>query len=359
MATFADDGESDLTLAALNQLDPLAPFAERLAGALAAIDQDGASDGSGGAPSGEVRARSPAWVQKALEAAGLGDGLPLVLPEERAIAAMLGGRNPLGPALSQPLPVAFSVPTWWDLAATAVLAGCRAGVIGLLAAALDAVADPTFNLLGVLATTGAAATLVMVHGPAAEGFGLHAGSGALAAGWPINATLGRAVQLALRNLGLARPGEIDMATHGHPGKFSWLVAERWPPGPWDPFSLSRGLEEAAHAVTVVAGVGNVEIVLPTTTAEDLVRRVSRVISALGATQTVLLLPPDGADFLARHSWDRIALVAGLAATGCGEVLVLVTGGAGVKATVVPGWGGGSLAVTREVPAPPARAEDGW
>ncbi len=333
---------SDPVLATLKGLDALTPFAERLTAAAEAIEEGGA-----------VVLGSDGWVQVALEAAGLGDGLPLVMPDDRTITAMLGGRNALGPALQHPLPVAFAVPTWWDLAATAVLAGCRPGVIGLLAAALDAAADPAFNLLGVLATTGAASSFVVVHGPHVDRVGLHAGSGALGSGWPVNATLGRAVQLGLRNLGLARPGEIDMATHGHPGKFSWLVAERQDASPWEPFSLSRGVAEDVDAVTVVAGVGNVEVVLPTTTPEQLVKRLARVISGIGAVQTLLLLPPDGAVFLTRHGWDRARLVVGLSDAGCPEVLVIVTGGAGVKATVVPGWGGGSLAVTRPVPADPS------
>lgn len=291
-----------------------------------------------------------AWVQMVLQAAGLGDGLPLVLPEDGTIAAMLDGRNPLGPALRHPLPVAFSVPTWWEVAAVATLAGCGPGVVGLVAAALDAAADPAFNLLGVLSTTGAAAPLVVVHGPHVDRVGLHAGSGSLGPGWPVNATLGRAVQLAMLNLGLARPGEIDMATHGHPGKLSWLVAERQSASPWEPFSLSRGLADDEDAVTVVAGVGNVEVVLPTTGPEQVVGRLGRVISAIGSAQSLLLLPPDGAVFLARHGWNRHRLVAALADAGCQEVLVMVTGGAGVKATVVPGWGGASEAVTRVVPA---------
>lgn len=344
-------------LVTLRALDALASFAERLAAAVEVIDGAAAVGGVpvGGGPEGVEVPGS--WAPQALEAAGLGDGLPLVVPEDRTIAAMLSGRNPLGPALSQPLPVAFSVPSWWDLAANAVLAGCRPGVIGLLAAALDAAADPSFNLLGVLATTGAASPLLVVHGPHVERVGLHAGSGALGSGWPVNATLGRALRLALQNLGMARPGEIDMATHGHPGKFSWMVAERQDASPWERFSLSRGVARDLDAVTVLAGVGNVEVVLPTTTPEHLVKRLGRIISVLGAAQSLLLLPPDGAQFLTRHGWDRSRLVAALADAGCQDVLVMVTGGAGVKATVVPGWGAGSVAVTRIVPAEPATGHE--
>ena len=96
-------------------------------------------------------------------------------------------------------------------------------LLDVIAAALDACADPAFNLLGVAATTGAASPLVVVHGGAAVRLGLHAGAGGMGPGGHRNGPVGRAVRLALQNIGCARPGEADMATLGHPGKVSWLV----------------------------------------------------------------------------------------------------------------------------------------
>ena len=333
------------------EADTLAPFGARLASALAPFSL-GLVQGIGGEGEPRDDHGSPRW---ALEVAGLGDGLPVVVPSTARIEAMLAGRNPLAGAVSQPLPIAFTVPTWWDVAACAVLAGCEPGVLGVLGAALDAVADPAFNLLGVQTTTGAASPLLIAHGPLVPRLGLHAGSGALGPGWPINATLGRALRLALQNLGLARPGEVDMATHGHPGKFSWLVAEHQAASPWEPFSVSRGLAADVDALTVVAGVGNVEVVLPVTTPEALAARLAVVLAALAAPEAVVLLPPDGARFLDRQGWNGQRLQQALADGGvAGPVLVVVTGGAGVKATVVPGWGGPTRSITRLVPGEEGR-----
>ena len=100
-------------------------------------------------------------------------------------------------------------------------------------------------------------------------------------------------------------------------------------------------------MTVFAGVGNVEVVLPASSAERVADRIAEVISALGAANNVLLLPPESATFLNRNGWNLPQLTAELASRQAAPALVVVTGGAGTKATIVPGWGGGSHAVTRQ------------
>ncbi|MPY95977.1 MAG: hypothetical protein GEV08_23840, partial [Acidimicrobiia bacterium] len=282
-------------------LADLRPFRERLVGALAGVELGG-----------------PGGVVDRLARCGLGDGLPVVLPDEGSIEAVLGGRPVDGAATTGPLPISFATPTWWEVAACSVLAGCppdAAGLVDVVAAALDAAADPAFNLLGVQTTTGAAAPLVVVHGPVVDRLGLNAGSGALGPGWRANATIGRAVRLALADVGLCRPGEGDMATHGHPGKYTWLVAENQQASPWEPLSVERGMAEGASAVTVFPGVGNVEVVLPATTPDDVVDRFAGVLAGVlagsGAARSLVLVPPESADLLARSGWARQDLVAAL------------------------------------------------
>ena len=276
-----------------------------------------------------------------LEDSGLGDGLPLVWADEGSIAAMLEGRDGDADAVGGPVPIAFAVPTWWDLAACAVLAGCSPGSLPLVAATIDALTDPDFNLLGVQTTTGSAAPLIIVEGEAVTRFGLNSAAGALGPGRRANASIGRAVRLVLQGVGQCAPGEGDMATHGHPGKYSWLVAENRRQNPW-------AIGPAISQVTVFAGVGNVEVVLPSTTPDHLAERLAQVIDGIAATDNVVLLPPESATFLDRHGWDEARLRTALTATIGQEPLVVVTGGIGIKATVVPGWGGGSIAVTRRV-----------
>jgi hypothetical protein len=102
-------------------------------------------------------------------------------------------------------------------------------------------------------------------------------------------------------------------------------------------------------VTVVAAVGNVEVVLPTTTPGAVVKALAGAMAPGSRGEAVVLLPPESAHFLTRHGWDRARFQEVLAEAGGPppeELLVVVTGGSGIKATLLPGWGGGSRAVTR-------------
>ncbi|MDH4144043.1 MAG: hypothetical protein OEY23_02625 [Acidimicrobiia bacterium] len=319
-------------------LGDLRPFGERLAELLVAV---------GSRPGPEELAEAALRLR-------IGDGLPLVAPTAARLDAMLEGRNPLAPAPVGPLPMSFAVPSWEDLAAAAVLAGCAPGVLAVMAAALDAMSDPGFNLLGVQSTTGAAAPLTVLAGPVVEQLGLNAGANALGSGWRANATIGRAIRLVLQNVGLAYPGEGDMATHGHPGKYGWLVAENAPASVWPTLASDRGLDPNASAVTVFPGVGNVEVVLPVDSAEHLATVLARVLAALRAPTTLLLLPPESTRLCARDGWGRPELARALVAAGApdGEIVTVVTGGAGIKSTVVPGWGGPCGPVTREIRGEP-------
>ncbi|MYA19697.1 MAG: hypothetical protein F4Z25_05420 [Chloroflexi bacterium] len=345
------------------------PFRERLAD----VSLEGGYD--------EVNAR--------LHEAGLGDGLPLVPPTDERIAAILAGGGV--PAYSQfPMLAPGRVPpTGWDLAANAVLAGCAPEHLAVVAATVEAVADPDFNLTGIQATTGAATPLVIVGGPVVARIGMNAGANSLGQGSRANATIGRALRLVLQNVGLAVPGLSDMATHGQPGKYSWCVAENEAESPWPPLRVALGLPAAASAVTVVGAVGNVEVVLPATSPEDLAHTLAGSMTiegnaggegTFGGGEALVLLPPESAAFLDSHGWDRRRLQRELfARAGVSyeeltpaiveraivrrrelglpdegvlrvartpeDVLIVVTGGVGTKATFVPTWPGGTRAIT--------------
>jgi hypothetical protein len=68
-------------------------------------------------------------------------------------------------------------------------------------------------------------------------------------------TIGRALQLVIRNVGGGKPGEVDRATHGSPGKLSFCFAEDEEGSPWEPLSVERGCRQGASAVTLFAGEG--------------------------------------------------------------------------------------------------------
>ena len=181
------------------------------------------------------------------------DGLPVVKPNRAEVNAMLGGRR--ADEVITALPPVMGECTHGQLAALAVLAGCPAASFPVLAAAVRAVAHDDFNPLAVLTTTGNVAVAVLVSGPAAAVMGLHAGCNALGPGPRGNVTVGRALRLALMNIGGAIPGLLDVACLGWPGKLSFCTAEHTVASPWPPFHVDRGFPGDATVVTVAAAYG--------------------------------------------------------------------------------------------------------
>ncbi|NIR36715.1 MAG: hypothetical protein GWO22_12205, partial [Actinobacteria bacterium] len=102
------------------------------------------------------------------------------------------------------------------------------------------------------ATTHCTAPLIVVNGPARhECGGLECGYGALGPGHRANASIGRALRLAMINIGGGRPGISDMALLGHPGKFTFCLGEAEEESPFEPFHTTQGFSPGDSAVTVI------------------------------------------------------------------------------------------------------------
>ena len=181
---------------------------------------------------------------------GWTDGLPVIPPTPERVEAMLGGHDPTR-SLGM-VPPAHGEATLERVAACAVLAGCRAAYFPVVVAAVEAALDPGFNAHGVAVTTQPAGTIVVMNGPGRETAGVNGGMGALGPGTRANATIGRALRLVLTLTGGARPGGLDRATLGNPGKLSCCFAENEEASPWEPLHVERGFRPNATTVTVVA-----------------------------------------------------------------------------------------------------------
>ena len=182
---------------------------------------------------------------------GWTDGLPVIPPTPERVQAMLAGRQPdvsLGP-----VPPAHGEATLERVAASAVLAGCRPAHFPVVVAAVEAALEPAFNAHGVAVTTQPAGPIVVVNGPGRDALGFNGGMGALGPGSRANATVGRALRLVLSLTGGARPGALDRATLGQPGKLTCCFAENEEASPWEPLHVERGFPASATTVTVVAG----------------------------------------------------------------------------------------------------------
>ena len=178
--------------------------------------------------------------QEMLFARGWTDGLPVVIPTAEKVAAMVAasGRDAAEPI--GPIPPRWRQATIEKIAINAVLAGCRPEYFPVVLAAIDALLDNDCQLYGIQTATNTTAPLLIVNGPIASEIDINARGNVFGQGARANATIGRAVQLVLRNIGGDIPGETDMSTHGQAGKFTACIAEAEDDSPWSPFHVDAG-----------------------------------------------------------------------------------------------------------------------
>ena len=187
------------------------------------------------------RAGDPADLIEHYFEQGWTDGLPVVPPTPASVAAMVDALDGRPEHLEARIPPRWGNLTREVLAVNLVLAGCRPEYAPLVRAALLALTSSHFNLHGVQATTHMAAPLLVVNGPVRGALGLNAGANVFGSGCRANATIGRAIRLVLLNVGGAWPGDLDKSTLGHPGKYTFCIAENEEASPWAPYHVEQGL----------------------------------------------------------------------------------------------------------------------
>jgi hypothetical protein len=186
---------------------------------------------------------------------GWTDGLPIVPPTEARVGEFLRQTTRDPREIVGVLPPRQGEATVEKIAANAVMAGCRPEYLPVVLAAIEALADPLFNLDSVQATTHPVAPLVVVNGPIARALGVQAGYNAFGQGFRANVTIGRAVRLVLMNVGGGLPGAGDRATQGSPAKIAYCVAENEAESPWEPLHVEAGLPAGSSTVTVFGAEG--------------------------------------------------------------------------------------------------------
>ncbi len=186
---------------------------------------------------------------------GWTDGLPVVPPTEVRVLRMLGGTSRPADDIVAVVPPDLVPCTVEKVAVNAVMAGCRPEYLPVVLASVQAACTDAFNAHGLLATTWFSGPMVVVNGPIARAIGMNSGVNALGQGNRANATIGRALQLVIRNVGGGRPGEVDRAALGNPGKYTFCFAEDEAGSPWESLAVERGFAAAASAVTLFAAAG--------------------------------------------------------------------------------------------------------
>ncbi|MEM7466206.1 MAG: hypothetical protein AAF387_04910 [Pseudomonadota bacterium] len=313
-----------------------------------------------------------------LHDAGCTDGLPVVIPTVARVDRMI-----LASGLETDMEIASMGPQWGSgtvekIAVAAVMAGCLPDHFAVVLAAVKAISQDAFDLAEMQCTTHCIHPMLIVNGPARMACGgISSGFGALGPGHRANASIGRALRLAMMNIGGAKPGVSDMAIHGHPGKFTCCFAEDEEHSPLEPFHTTFGYEPQQSAVTVLGVEGPHSVLFSgdahdPKSADNLMNAIAGTIanvgsnnSHLGGTAAVgVMLNPDHANVLANNGFDRRKIqqtLASLAVTPREDLLkinpkmligdeamipavrdpnnihVFVAGGSGLYTMVMPSW----------------------
>ena len=321
---------------------------------------------------------------------GWTDGLPVVPPTEERVLRMLTGTVRAPDEIVATVPPDLVDVTVEKVAIAAVMAGCLPEYLPWVLTAVEAVCNDTFNMHGVLATTMPVGPVIVCSGPGTRAIGMNSGINALGQGNRANSTIGRALQLLVRNVGGGRPGEVDRATHGNPGKVSFCFAENDVDSPIGTLAESRDAAPGFDALTVFAGEG------PRCVVDQLSREPESLAASLAASfrtvhhhkhvltyDAILVVGPEHGRVFADAGWDRERILAELhgrlqfpgtelvrGAGGIAEgvpeyladrtlpkfrpdglLLAYAGGGAGLFSAIVAGWANGTVGstpVTREV-----------
>jgi hypothetical protein len=244
-------------------------------------------------------------------ARGWTDGLPVVIPSAKKVARMIETSGRAASDKVGPIPPRWREATVEKLAINAVMAGCRPEYFPVVLAALDAALDPDCQLYGIQTATNTTAPMIIVNGPVAQRLDINSEGNLFGQGRRANATIGRALQLILRNIGGDIPGQTDMSTHGQAGKFTFCMAEAEAESPWAPFHVDAGFAASDSTVTVVGASAPQNIfTYGCETGDDILEHLIGAMLGLGhnniifPTGPILVLSPEHAWTLARDGINR-------------------------------------------------------
>ncbi|MDB5852578.1 MAG: hypothetical protein JWR22_619 [Herminiimonas sp.] len=242
---------------------------------------------------------------------GYSDGMPVVPPTPAKVDAMLAALGGDPGYLECRVPPRWGGLTREVLAINMVMAGCKPSYAPVVRAAMLALCDPAFNLNGVQATTHMACPLLIVNGPIAREIGMNAGCNVFGSGNRANATIGRAIRLILLNVGGGWPGDLDKSTLGHPGKYTYSIAENEEVSPFAPYHVEKGYKADESTVFVFAAEAPHSVVNHVSNdAEGVLKSVCSAMStfahntAVASGHCAVVLGPEHAATIAKQGWKR-------------------------------------------------------
>lgn len=320
------------------------------------------------------------------------DGFPVIPPSRDRVARMLVANDAQRDQLVAVVPPRGGLATMEVIAANCVMAGCQDEYMSVVVSALRAMSAPPFGLAQVQATTHVCAPLAIVNGPVRDRLGMNSGAGLFGPGNRANATMGRAIRLVLMSVGGGVPVQGDRSTFGHPGKYTFCVAEAEEASPWEPLSVTRGFPADQDVVTMIACEAPRSISdHPSETGEAILLTIAGSLADKGHNnaylmgQIVVVIGVEHARTLGRDGWTRADVqqflfdharmpVSYLREGGlygiqvwpewvdqddpdalvpvveCPEDLIVLVGGgeAGRFSALLPGWGSNSISVSTPI-----------
>ena len=242
---------------------------------------------------------------------GWSDGLPLIPPTIERVQAMLEGTNRKPDDTIALVPPDLVDLTVEKVAINAVMAGCKPEYLPVVITALETACGDEFNMHGLLATTMPVGPVIFVNGPIRKSINMNSGMNLLGQGNRANSTIGRAVQLTIRNVGGGRPGEVDRATHGSPAKYGLCFAEDEEGSPWQSYAQDQGFSSEQNTVTLFPGEGPRMIVDQLSRSPDELAR-SLAMGIIGNVHpklvmgfdAILIIGPEHASRFAEAGWTK-------------------------------------------------------
>jgi hypothetical protein len=246
---------------------------------------------------------------------GFSDGLPLVPPSPERVIRMLSGTSRDPQEVVGILAPNMGEASVEKIAINAVMAGCKPEYLPVIVTAVEAICSEEYNVHGVMATTMGASPVVVVNGPIRERLGMNMKLGALGQGSRPNATIGRALRLAIRNIGGAKPGGTERSTLGNPMKFTMCFAEWEERNPWSALHVERGFEPDDSVVSIFTMTSG-----PTLMVDQDSRSASQLAGSMGlclesvfhpkahyATEVLIVICPEHVDTLVRDGYTKADL----------------------------------------------------
>ena len=236
---------------------------------------------------------------------GWTDGLPIVLPTQERVSAMLKGTSHKPDEVVGKMRPTETQEDWEytveKVAVNAVMAGADPKYFPVI------LATAASRETALHSSTSSFAAMVVVNGPIRNEINMNSGIGAMGPFNHANATIGRAYTLLSRNLGGgAIPGVTYLASQGNPMSYvSVCFPENEERSPWPPFHVQKGFKADESVVSIFRGRGMSHLldVREKTWREQFLNLVTGITPATGVNLTLILEPLAARTLKDREKFD--------------------------------------------------------